>query len=164
MELKPENIKLIVVHCSATKADQDIGAREIDEWHRDPVKHPPHGWAMIGYHSVIRRDGKIEGGRPLNMVGSHVFGHNTYTLGVCMVGGLDANGKPENNFTPEQYRALAGLITDWCATFPSIKDICGHRDLSPDVDGDGIVEKWEWLKDCPCFDVRQWAAHEGLLL
>ena len=160
MELKPEKITTIVVHCSATKATQDIGAKEIDEWHKDPVKHPPHGWLMIGYHAVIRRDGAIEGGRPLNVVGSHVFGHNTYTLGVCVVGGLDSNGKPEDNFTPEQYRALAGLITNWRATFPSIRDVCGHRDLSPDVDGDGVVEKWEWLKDCPCFDVRAWVARE----
>ena len=154
MELKPEKITCIVVHCSATKAPQDIGAKEIDEMHK------AKGWAMIGYHSVIRRNGSIEGGRPLNMVGSHVFGHNTYTLGVCMGGGLDVNGKPEDNFTPEQYRALAGLITDWRATFPSIHDVCGHRDLSPDVDGDGVVEKWEWLKDCPCVDVRPWVARE----
>ena len=150
MKLNPENVTRIVIHCSATKADQDIGAHEINEWH---VKR---GWKMIGYHSVIRRDGAVEGGRPLDMVGAHALGHNLYTLSVCMVGGLDKNGFPEDNFTPEQYRSLAMLLTNWCTTFPRINDICGHHDLSPDIDGDGVVEKWEWLKDCPCFSVRDW--------
>ena len=111
---------------------------------------------MIGYHKVIRRDGTTEGGRPDNMVGAHAFGHNTYTLAICMVGGLDTHGVPEDNFTDEQYRALAMQMENWCATYPNIKDACGHRDLSPDVDGDGVIEKWEWVKFCPCFDVREW--------
>lgn len=160
MNLKPEDVDTIVVHCSATKASQDIGALEIDEWHRDPKKHPPNGWSMIGYHAVIRRDGTIEGARPLSMVGAHAVGHNLHTVSVCMVGGLDENGQPEDNFTPEQYRSLAMVLTNWCTTFPNIKDICGHRDLSPDVDGDGVIEPWEWMKFCPCFDVRSWRLRE----
>ena len=30
--------------------------------------------------------------------------------------------------------------------------ICGHRDFSPDLNGNGIIEPWEWMKACPCFD------------
>ena len=35
-----------------------------------------------------------------------------------------------------------------------IIDILGHRDTSPDKNGNGIVEKCEWMKECPCFDVK----------
>jgi len=72
------------------------------------------------------------------------------------VGGLDKDGKPEDNFTPEQYRALGMLLKNWRMVFPRVRDVCGHRDLSPDVDNDGVIEPWEWLKACPCFDVRAW--------
>jgi len=150
MELKPGDVSMIVVHCSATKAHQDVGAYEIDQWHKD------RGWGMIGYHSVIRRSGEIEGGRPLNVVGAHAVGHNKNSVAVCLVGGLDPQGKPEDNFTHEQYASLAQIISNWKSTLPNIYDVLGHRDLSPDVDGDGIVEPWEWLKSCPCFDVRSW--------
>ena len=160
MFLSPENITRIVVHCSATKPDQDIGAHEIDEWHRDPKKHPPSGWAMIGYHAVIRRDGTVEGGRPLDMVGAHAFGHNLYTLAVCIVGGLDPNGNPEDNFTLEQYRSLGMLLKNWRMAFHNVNDVCGHRDLSKDIDGDGVIEPWEWMKDCPCVDIRSWRLRE----
>jgi len=36
--------------------------------------------------------------------------------------------------------------------------VCGHRDLSPDTNGNGQTESTEWLKTCPGFDVRAWLA------
>jgi N-acetyl-anhydromuramyl-L-alanine amidase AmpD len=137
---------LVVIHCSATKADQDIGRDEIDEWHR------ARGWDGIGYHYVIRRNGTIQVGRNFNEVGAHVKGHNRTSLGICWVGGLDKNGEPEDNRTEEQRRAIKALVGMSSWMWPGAR-ICGHRDLSPDIDGDGIVEEWEWLKACPCFDV-----------
>jgi N-acetylmuramoyl-L-alanine amidase len=35
------------------------------------------------------------------------------------------------------------------------ENVKGHRDWSPDLDGDGEIEQNEWLKDCPCFNVRE---------
>ena len=32
--------------------------------------------------------------------------------------------------------------------------VCGHRDLSPDLDGDGEIEPEEWIKACPCFNAE----------
>ena len=41
------------------------------------------------------------------------------------------------------------------ADFPGITQVVGHRDLSPDLDGDGVVEPDEWTKACPCFEVKR---------
>ena len=52
---------------------------------------------------------------------------------------------------------MAQLVRDLLARYPGAQ-VVGHRDLSPDKDGDGVVERHEWLKDCPCFDVPAWWA------
>lgn len=150
MFVQRDQTNLIVFHCSATKPGQNIGAAEIDGWHKD------RGWRGIGYHLVIRRSGRIEPGRPLNDVGAHVKSHNYESVGVCMIGGIDDAGKPANNFTEAQWKS-ADIVAHYLrAMYPTAK-ILGHRDLSPDLDGDGIIEQHEWLKDCPCFDaLHRW--------
>lgn len=145
----------IVIHCSATRPAQDIGADEIREWHMSA----PNNWRDIGYAAVIRRNGTIEFGRHFDDVGAHVYGFNTRSVGVCLVGGLDENGEPACNFTDAQKDALGPLVLVLRMAYPTAQ-VLGHRDLSPDLDGDGIVERQEWLKACPCFDVRHWI-HTG---
>lgn len=141
--LLPENIKYLVVHCAATPPSMNIGAAEIDRWHRQ------RGFAMIGYHAVIRRSGEVEAGRPLEVPGAHAQGFNLLSWGVCLVGGVDhagAEGKPEANYTPEQYAALAEQLQVWKRLAPHA-EILGHRDLqSPHAR----------LKACPSFDVGAW--------
>lgn len=134
----------IVIHCSATRAVQDIGAKEIRAWHK------AKGWADIGYHLVIRRDGRVEKGRPLDAIGSHVKGHNANSVGVCMVGGLanDAPWGPQNNFTAAQWTALKATVADLLKRYPKAK-VLGHRDFP------GVA------KACPCFDAKPWAAKNG---
>ena len=61
----------------------DIGAKEIKAWHKGK------GWKDIGYHYVIRLNGKVELGRPLEKMGSHVVGYNRDSVGVCYVGGVE---------------------------------------------------------------------------
>lgn len=130
-------IDYIAVHCAATKPSMDIGASEIRKWHRD------RGWSDIGYHYVIRRDGSLEEGRPLERAGAHVKNYNTHSIGVCMVGGIDDAGNPENNFTDEQFDTLRMLLHHLHAQYPEA-EILGHRDF-PRV-----------AKACPCFDVKEW--------
>ena len=146
--------RYIVVHASATGPTSDIGVDEIRDWHVNK-----NGWSDIGYHAVIRRSGQIEYGRHFDEPGAHVKGQNYQSVGVCMVGGVDANNKPENNFTAPQFASLKILLAMLRRSYPNAA-ILGHRDLSPDLDGDGIVEKHEWLKDCPCFDVQAWLKGE----
>lgn len=139
----------IVVHCSATKGSMDIGSDEIDQWHKN------RGWRGIGYHCVIRRGGRVEFGRHFDESGAHVKGHNFQSVGVCLVGGLSEDGQAEDNFTDAQFSSLFDVLQTLKKAYPDA-EVLGHRDLSPDVDGDGVVEQHEWIKDCPCFDVRSW--------
>ena len=125
----------IFVHCSATKPSMDIGVREIRQWHKEK------GWLDIGYHFVIRRDGTVEAGREQSAVGSHVQGHNSDSVGVCLVGGIDAKGNFEANFTPEQMRALKGLLHELRGTYPKAV-IRAHHDVAP--------------KACPSFNLSRW--------
>jgi N-acetyl-anhydromuramyl-L-alanine amidase AmpD len=149
-------IRKLVVHCAATPPSADIGRKEIDRWHRQ------RGFLCIGYHYVIRRDGRVEEGRPEEQAGAHVEGHNRDSIGICMVGGLAEDGKtPEDNFTPAQYVSLEAVLRGLRGRYAQA-DILGHRDLSPDRNGDGRVTKNEWLKACPSFDVRTWAASRNL--
>lgn len=152
--MKAKDIDSIVVHCSATREGQDIKASDIDKWHKE------RGFKMIGYHFVVDLDGKIEAGRPLTMDGAHCntsglsgVAYNKHSIGVCYVGGLDKNGNAKDTRTPAQKRALHNLIYSLLMNYP-IKEIIGHRDASPDKNGDGKITSNEWIKMCPCFDVR----------
>jgi N-acetylmuramoyl-L-alanine amidase len=134
----------LVIHCSATRAIQDVGAKDIRKWHVEG-----NGWADIGYHFVIRRSGKVEIGRRVDEIGTHVQGHNTDSVGICLVGGLNnATFKPENNFTPQQWDALKKLLAGLLKKYPRAK-VLGHRDF-PGVQ-----------KACPCFSARPWAKKNG---
>lgn len=143
------HIDLIVVHCSATPPSMDIGANEIRKWHK------AKGWRDIGYHNVIRRNGVLEHGRDLSLSGAHAKGFNKSSIGVCMAGGVDENGEAEDNFNPEQYATLRGYIDTMKNAFPDAATL-GHRDLSVDLNEDGAITPDEWMKECPCFDVKQW--------
>lgn len=133
----------IVIHCSATRAIQDVGAADIRRWHK------AQGWADIGYAFVIRRNGKVETGRSVDAIGSHVKGHNHDSLGICLVGGLNNETyKPEDNYTAAQWAALIRLLTTLTKKYPAAK-VLGHRDF-PNVQ-----------KACPCFNAKAWAKKNG---
>lgn len=152
--------KHIVLHCSATKPTLDIGRRQIREWHL------AKNWSDIGYSLVIRRNGLLEMGRHPDDIGAHVAGFNSTTVGICLVGGLYLDGTEAEDdfdglFTKEQESALIHTLHFYKALYPSAT-ILGHRDLSPDKDMDGKIEKHEWLKSCPGFDVAGWCKRNGL--
>lgn len=139
------DIQYLVVHCSATKANLDFDAADIDAWHKQ------RGWSGIGYHYVIKLDGTIETGRPIHTIGAHVYGYNRNSIGICYIGGLDLQGKSKDTRTPAQKGALENLLMALKTDYPQA-EIKGHRDFSPDLNGDGIIQSFEFLKDCPCFD------------
>jgi N-acetyl-anhydromuramyl-L-alanine amidase AmpD len=147
------HIDLIVIHCSATRASIDIGAADIREWHMSP----PRNWKDIGYHYVIRRSGQIEAGRAEEEVGAHAKGNNMHSIGICLVGGLDDAGdvmEGHDTFTNEQWGSLKLLVQGLRHKYPGV-DVQGHRDLSPDVNHDGVITPDEWVKACPCFNAAE---------
>lgn len=115
----------------------DIGAKEIRSWHLRK------GWQDIGYHFVVRRSGKIELGRSIDVAGAHARGFNATSIGICYVGGLNEKMEPEDNRTKAQNESLELLVSMLWAMFPDA-DVLGHRDL-PKV-----------TKACPCFEVSEW--------
>lgn len=145
----------MVAHVSATRPTQDFGAKDIDAMHR------ARGWSGIGYAAVIRLDGREEIGRGYDKVGAHVEGWNSVSFGVCIIGGLDRNGRAANTMNAAQEATLEKIFRRESRNYPKAT-ICGHRDLSPDKDRDGVIEPHEWLKECPCFDAIPWARSKGL--
>lgn len=136
-KLNPANVKFIAIHCSASQAKANLTVSDIRKMHLK------RGMVDIGYHYVITRNGEIQTGRSLDQIGAHTMGYNSQSVGICMVGGIDSKGKPEDNFTLDQYVALAELIIQLKEKFPDAV-VQGHRDF-PNV-----------AKDCPCFDVKSW--------
>jgi N-acetyl-anhydromuramyl-L-alanine amidase AmpD len=127
-------INLIVIHCSATRITRSY---TVDDCRRD---HRNRGFADIGYHYYITRDGVVHAGRPLYTEGAHAVGYNRYCIGICYEGGLDIRGRPADTRTPEQKETLQKLLDRLKEDYPRAR-VVGHCDL-PGV-----------KKDCPCFEV-----------
>ena len=127
-------IDLIVIHCSATRADRPFSAMALIRCHADR-------FGFTGYHYYVRQSGYICQTRHEQLVGAHAKGYNDHSLGVCYEGGLDAQGRPADTRTEAQKASLLKLLKRLKAAHPDAR-IVGHRDL-PGVH-----------KDCPCFDAQ----------
>lgn len=119
----------IVIHCSDTPDDRDVDAATIRGWHVNDNK-----WSDIGYHFVIRRNGIIELGRDIDVIGAHVKNKNSISVGLCLVG--------RTEFDPRQFDALRDLVQLLLRLYPDAK-IVGHHDLDDS-------------KTCPNFNVAEW--------
>lgn len=127
-------IDKIVVHCSATPEGRDVSASTIDDWHKQ------RGWSGIGYHFVVGLNGNIEYGRDLDKTGAHVKGHNTGSIGICYIGGLDSVSKTaKDTRTSEQKESLLDLIKTLKKLHPQAT-VHGHNEFSS--------------KACPCYDAN----------
>lgn len=174
------SINLVVIHCSATPDGVFVSPKQIDAWHAQNGFRRAKGFAdkyrpalpHIGYHWVITADGAAHPARHREEVGAHVAGQNANSLGICMTG--------TDRFFLAQWDALRLVLCSIAIGLSARADlelasvttpqvaiqklrelgvrVCGHRDLSPDKDGDGVIEPHEWLKACPGFDVAGWLA------
>ena len=103
-------IDLIVIHCSASRADRDFTETDLEVCHRR---------------------------RGFNGIGCH--------------------GRPADTRTEWQIHSMHVLVLTLLRDYPGCR-VCGHRDLSPDLNGNGEIEPEEWVKACPCFDAEEeWA-------
>ncbi len=145
--MNPANIRYLIIHCTATRDTQDY---TVDRLERD---HQKRGFETVGYHYYIRQDGAIHPLRKHHEVGAHCRGYNHCSLGICYEGGYNRKNQPEDTRTVEQKWALEHLLLMLKKMYPKAQ-ILGHRDLSPDLDGDGRIMPHEWIKACPCFDAK----------
>ena len=128
------DINKIIIHCSATPEGVHFDASRIDKWHRD------RGWSGIGYHYVILLDGTIEYGRDIKKTGAHTQGHNTGSIAICYIGGMDKNmDNAKDTRTDAQKESLLLLLKTLKKLHPQAT-IHGHNNFSS--------------KKCPSFDAQ----------
>lgn len=137
----------LIVHCSFTPPDMDIGVDEIRKWHVEGS-----GWSDIGYQDVIRRDGTLEAGRGENLVGAHTKGFNRTSIAVCLIGGKNKEtGKDEFNFTDQQLTTLRQYINEKTIKYGANLQIAGHNEFTN-------------TKSCPTFNVAAWYVFGDVVL
>ena len=100
-----------------------------------------NGWSDIGYHYVIRLDGELETGRPIDKVGAHVKGHNKDSIGICYIGGVDKDGEPKDTMTSEQEATMREIIFALRIVADKEMTLHGHNEYSS--------------KACPSFKVSE---------
>ena len=86
-------VRLLVVHCSATRCDKNFSVEALRRCHL------ARGFASIGYHFYITRDGEVHICRPVHQIGAHATGWNDKSIGICYEGGLNEEGQPADTCT-----------------------------------------------------------------
>lgn len=127
-------INKIIYHCSDSPQGRGDTIKEITSWHVNG-----NGWNDVGYHYVILEDGSIQIGRDLNTSGAHARGHNSDSIGICLIG--------KDSFTSSQFKALE-FLTKGLIKQLKIEHIIGHCDVSS--------------KTCPNFNVQEFKLNHGI--
>lgn len=133
----PREIKMIVIHCSATRCNVPFTPAQLE------AAHVARGFRGTGYHFYITRDGAIHHTRPIEQTGAHAKGFNLHSIGICYEGGLSPDGKPMDTRTIFQRMALLDILGILKKVYPQA-GIKGHYQLSADIH-----------KECPCFDAEK---------
>lgn len=147
MEHCKRPITEVVVHWAGTYLNQDLGAEDIHQWHKQK------GWSGIGYHYIMRRDGRLQRGRPIGKGGAHALdnGHNKYSIGISFIAGYNCPTGTKNahkfisadSITPEQMKTFEMFMSAFYKVWPGGQAF-GHVD----VDNKGKID--------PGFDVQEY--------
>lgn len=164
-----QKLKYLVIHCTATPEGRDVSAADIRRMHTSP-KPQGRGWRQVGYTDLFRLDGTrerlVKNNEDAYVDGWEVTngaaGFNSVSRHIVYAGGVAKDGKTlQDTRTPAQRSAMAEYVQDFHRRHPDVK-IIGHRDLSPDRNGNGKVEPKEWTKACPSFEVSEWLESIGI--
>lgn len=139
------NIKYIFVHCTASQ--QTATVQQILK------EFTQRGWRIPGYHYIVDPKGMLTQLVAEDRASNGVKGYNAESINVAYIGGIDSKKKAIDNRTPEQKKTLLNILTRLKKKYPNAI-IMGHRDISPDKNHNGIVDPWERIKECPCFDAK----------
>lgn len=140
-------IKYIAIHCTATPQTATI--EQIQRYWREVLK-----WRNPGYHFIVKPDGTYVQLLPLERISNSVAGHNRHIVAIAYIGGVDARGKNIDNRTWAQKATMLKLVIEMRQKFKTAI-VQGHRDFSPDKNHNGIIDYYEYIKWCPCFDAKK---------
>jgi N-acetylmuramoyl-L-alanine amidase len=131
------NIKYIVVHCTATPPTTTV--ESIKRYWKEK-----RGWGDTpGYHYLIQRQGTLIQLLDESKNSNGVYKHNSNCINIAYIGGVDKEGKPQDNLSEAQNHSMFDLIVSLLEKYPQA-EVLGHRDFS------GVK------KACPSFDVKKW--------
>lgn len=139
--------KWMTAHCTSAPSNQKTEVI-FNHWRVN------NGWTNVGYHFMISADGTIEQLQEIWNITNGVKGFNTGNIHICYKGGIDAKGNPFDTRTEAQIKSQMMLFKFFKETYPNVVGL-GHRDFSTDANGNGIIERWEWIKSCPSYDFRE---------
>lgn len=149
------NIRYIILHCTA--APQNQSTEEMFNYWKNH-----NGWKSAGYHYDILPNGIVEQYTELDQIANGVAGYNSNSIHICYKGGIDSKGRPVDNRTEAQVKSQLMLLEYFTKLYPNAI-VLGHRDFSTDTNGNGIIDKWEWIKSCPSYDVRDDLSRRGFI-
>lgn len=125
----------LTIHCAATPEGRAVPAETVASW--DVAR-----FGQESYHHIVTLDGEDHARLPDDRMGAHVANHNSGNIGVCYVGGMDAqNHAPKDTRTEAQRISLQNIVSAYRKKYPGLT-VLGHRDW-PEVH-----------KACPSFNVR----------
>lgn len=108
----------IILHHSAA----DVSSPEqIHQWH---LQRDNGTWAGIGYNFVVRKNGEVHEGRPIDASGAHTYNYNSISVGVCFEG----NYETTSVMPSAQVQAGRELLAYLKKYYPSAQIKC-HRDF-----------------------------------
>ena len=136
------DIKYIVIHCTAGNAQEPT--KTLKDYFKKVL-----GWKAYGYHIVVNADGTWDRLTEDEDIANGVKGHNHESIHISWKGGSDL----KDTRTMAQKKTLRDLVMQYRRKYPKAT-ILGHRDLSPDLNGDGKITSVDWIKFCPCFDAK----------
>ena len=132
----------LVIHHTGFPVDKDSTAAAIHKFHQED-----RGWAGIGYHYLIRKDGMIEQGRLPDMIGAHSYECNRRSLGISLAGNFNLV-----NPTDAQIESVKELCRYLCEVYnldgakPGV--ILGHRDLNDtSCPGDNLYSRLPEIRE-----------------
>jgi N-acetylmuramoyl-L-alanine amidase len=144
-------IKYIVIHCTAGPVNQPTS--ELQNYWKNM------GWKKPGYHLLVSEDSYDRLAEDEEICNG-VAGNNKHSIHISYKGGWE-KGKPVDNRNEYQKKTLLTLVRTMRHRYPTAR-ILGHRDFSPDKNGNGVIDKPEWIKACPSFDVKAWLKENGI--
>lgn len=105
---------IILHHAAASEAS----VTTVHNWHLQ------RGWAGIGYHFYVRKDGSIYRGRPEDTIGAHTKGYNSRSIGICAEGNFEVETMPD-----AQKRAIIELLRELKKRYSNAQ-IKRHKDFA----------------------------------